>query len=348
LRKSIVLLLGFALLSLSLVPVSLPASADDPSHIVSGTVKDLEGVTMANVEVQAEMVGNGTVFQAITDKQGLYNLSLPDGQYNISATISSRGSNVTYLMLPVVSDIDGVDFTIQVKTGRVEGHVTSEEVPVVGAQVVLSNGNTTYLGETTMPLGSYSIVGVIPGVFVARAEKIGYWTNVSQQPVYVNENAVTDVNFILEPQPARIFGVVTVNGGPEEGVTVKLMSGTLEEKVTVTDVNGNYSFSNVIAGEYQVVFSKEGLEEKTYPISISPFEDKELSISMSREPNSGSSGFIDGLDLTHSMMVVALIVVVLLMLFGLFIKIRATKRPELLAKEEEEKEQPSSPQAKEK
>ncbi|MDD1748180.1 MAG: carboxypeptidase regulatory-like domain-containing protein [Methanomassiliicoccales archaeon] len=347
-RKSIALLLGFVLLSLAVVPASLIVSADDPEHMISGTAKDLGGVTMANVEVRAERYGNATIYRAITGNQGTYNLSLPDGQYNITATISSHGSNVTYLNLPVASDIEGVDFTIQVVTGRVEGHVTAKDVPVVGAQVVLSNGNTTYLGETTMPLGSYSIVGVVPGVFVARAEKVGYWTNVSQQPVYVNENEVTDLSFILEPQPARVFGEVTVNGKPEEGVTAKLMSGTVEVKVSVTDANGNYSFSNVIAGEYQVVFSKEGLVEKTYPISISPFEAKELSISMSLEQSSTNSGFIDGLDLTHSMMVVALIVVVLLMLFALFIKVRAMRRPELLAKEDEEKEKPSSPQAKQK
>jgi len=330
-----------------MVPASLPASAED-AETVSGTVKDLQGAPMANVEVRAERAGNGTLFQAITGEQGGYSLSLPDGQYNISASITSYLANTTYLMLSVSSDISGVDFTIQVVTGRVEGQVTSDGAPVVGAQVVLSNGNTTYLGVTTMPKGSYSIVGVMPGVFVARAEKMGYWTNVSQQPVFVRENAMTEVNFTLEAQPARIFGEVTVDGLPEEGVTAKLMSGTEEEKVTVTDVNGNYSFSNVIAGEYQVVFSKEGLEEKTYPISISPFEDKELSISMASEQTSSNDGFIASLDLTHSMMVVALIVVLIMMVFALFIMMRAAKRPDLLAKEEEDKEKPEPPKAKEK
>jgi hypothetical protein len=330
---------------MALSPTSMPASAADPEHVISGMVRDLEGVPMAGVTVMAEKVDNGTIYQAITGGQGTYNLSLPEGTFNITAAIAGLGSGVTYSMLVVLTAIEDVDFTIQVTTGRVEGHVTSKDAPLVGAQIVLSNGNSTYLGRTSLPLGSYSITGVVPGVFVARAEMAGYWTNVSQEPVYVSPNEVTELDFELEPQPARIFGKVTVGAAPEEGVSANLMSGTVEVRTTLTDANGNYSFSNIIAGEYDVVFSKEGLVEKTYPVSISPFEDLELSISMARDQSSNNDGFITNLDLTHSMMVVALIVVMLLMVFALFVRMRIQKRPELLAKEEEEKE-PSPPKEK--
>jgi hypothetical protein len=345
LRKPVALLLGFALLALALFPTPVPAIAAGPEHVISGMVRDLEGVPMAGVAVEAVKVDNGTIYQATTGEQGTYNLSLPEGTFNITATIASFGSNVTYSMLEVLTMIDDADFTIQVTTGRVEGHVTSKDAPLVGAQIVLSNGNSTYLGETSLPLGGYSITGVVPGVFVARGEMAGYWTNVSQEPVYVIPNEVMVLNFVLEPQPARIFGKVTVGDVPEEGVSASLMSGAAEVRTTLTDANGNYSFSNIIAGEYDVVFSKEGLIEKTYPVSVSPFEDLELSISMSRDQSSNNDGFIANLDLTHSMMVVALIVVMLLMIFALFIRLRVQKKPELLAKEEEEK-RPSPPKEK--
>jgi hypothetical protein len=300
---------------------------------------------MAEVVVKAENVDNGTIYQAITGEQGTYNLSLPEGTFNITANIAGFASDFTYSMLEVLTTIEDTDFTIQVTTGRVEGHVTSKDVPLIGAQIVLSNGNSTYLGRTSLPLGSYSITGVVPGVFVARGEMVGYWTNVSQEPVYVSSNDVTELDFVLEPQPARIFGKVVVDDAPEEGVSASLMSGGVEVRATLTDANGNYSFSNIIAGEYDVVFSKEGLVGKTYPVSVSPFEDLELSISMVRDQSSNNDGFIADLDLTHSMMVVALIVVMLLMVFALFVRMRVQKRPELLAKEEEEKE-PSPPKEK--
>lgn len=323
----------------------MPAGAVGPEHVVSGMVRDLEGVPMAGVTIKAEKVENGTVYQTITGEQGTYNLSLPEGTFNITATIAGFGSDVTYSMLEVLTMIEDADFIIHVTTGRVEGHVTSKDAPLVGAQIVLSNGNSTYLGRTSFPLGSYSITGVVPGVFVARGEMAGYWTNVSQEPVYVNPNVATVLDFVLEPQPARIFGKVSVGDFPEEGVSASLMSGASEVRTTLTDANGNYSFSNIIAGEYDVVFSKEGLVEKTYPVSVSPFEDLELSISMAPDQSSNNDGFIADLDLTHSMMVVALIVVMLLMIFALFVKMRVQKRPELLAKEEEEKE-PSPPKEK--
>jgi len=348
LRRPAILLLGFALLALALMPASFPVEAAGTEHLVAGTVRDLEGVGMSSVEILAERVDNGSVYKTTSGHDGIYGVSLPDGLYNLTATIAGHGSNTTYQMLQVVTNVDRVDFTIQVITGMVEGHVTSGDTPVVGAQVVLSNGNSTYLGATTFPLGGYSITGVVPGVYVARSEMVGYWTNVSQQPVYVNENEVTEHDFLLEPQPARIFGKVTVNDKPEEGVTAKLLAGEVEIRVAITDANGNYSFSNIIAGEYQVVFSKEGLVEKTYPISISPFEDKELSVSMLPDQTSGGDGFIKGLDLTHSMMVVALIVVMLLMIFAIFIRMRVMKRPDLLARDEEEKEQDPSEQTQKK
>lgn len=337
-RRTLPLLLALMLFVPALALGSSLAEGAAGAHFVSGTVQDLVGVPMSGVNVSAESDGGGSLFTVLSGPDGRYNLSLPDGLYDLSASISGRGANISYRSLLVTADLGGLDFTMQVTTGRVEGHVISNNVPLVGAQVVLSNGNVTYMGTTTLPLGAYAITGIVPGVFVARAERTGYWTNVSQKPVFVVQGEATELDFMLEPQPARLFGKVTVNDRTEEGVQVSLMSGSSAARVAVTDANGNYSLSNIIAGEYQVVFSKEGLVEKTYPVSISPFEEKELSVSMSLAPVMGGKGFIDGLDLTHSMMVVGLIVAVLVMLFAIFIRMRAMKRPDLLAVEEEEEE----------
>ncbi len=335
-RRPAILLLGFAFFALALMPLFPLSEAANTEHIVSGTIDDLQGVGMSGVEVLAARVDNGTIYKGVSGVNGTYIMSLPDGDYNISAAIAGYGSNTTYRMLNVAMDLHDLNLTIQVVTGRVEGHVSSEDAPVLGAQVVLSNPNATYVGLTGLPLGGYSITGVVPGVYVAKSEVAGYWTNVSEDPVFVNAMEITQLDFVLEPQPAHIFGKVTVNEIPEEGVTVSLIANGIEIRVAITDANGNYSFSNIIAGEYQLVFRKEGLVEKTYPLSLSPFEDKELSVSMEPDQTSGDGGFIDGLDLTHSMMVVALIVVVLLMVFAIFVRWQVLKKPELLARDEEE------------
>jgi len=60
---------------------------------------------------------------------------------------------------------------------------------------------------------------------------------------------------------------------------------------------------------------------------------------MSRSPVEGLQGFIGNLDLTHSLMIVAMLVTVIIMAFAVFIRMRSIKKPDMLAKEEEEEEE---------
>ena len=337
-RRTLPLVFALAFIALALI-VPIPQAEGAPSDlIVAGHVKDLAGVPMMSVKVSARSVSDDTLFTVFTGQDGNFSLIIPAGTYNISASIAGIASNVTYAEVPVSSNRTGLDFTVNVRTGVVSGRVSYSNVPLIGAQIIISNENATYVGSTTLPLGEYYIDGVVPGVFVGRAEMTGYWINVSQRPVYVEEDGETALDFVLEPQQAKISGKVTVGGAPEEGVEVSLVSGSSSVKKAVTDVNGNYSLSNIIAGDYQVVFSKQGLIEKTYPVSISPFEERELSVSMSVAPVQGGRGFIGDLDLTHSLMVVGLIVATLVALLALIIRAQAMKRPDLLAKEEEGEE----------
>jgi hypothetical protein len=119
-------------------------------------------------------------------------------------------------------------------------------------------------------------------------------------------------------------------------VTVHLLSAGSLVTETLTNELGNFSLANIPSGEYTLTFSKEGLEDEAVQISLLPFADQRVDVAMVRQPVQGGEGFIAGLDLTHSMMVVGLIVSLLLMLFALFIKLRSSSHPGLLAKEESE------------
>ena len=146
------------------------------------------------------------------------------------------------------------------------------------------------------------------------------------------------VNFTLKVQPARVFGAVSLAGNPEADVTVELLLSGILLGTAQTDAFGNYSFGNLKAGEYQLRLSKEGLVEKTVSVSLEPFEDKRVDPVMARSPVEGLKGFIGDLDLTHSLMIVAMLVIVILMAFGVFIRMRSAKRPDMLANEEKEEE----------
>jgi large-conductance mechanosensitive channel len=71
---------------------------------------------------------------------------------------------------------------------------------------------------------------------------------------------------------------------------------------------------------------------------LAPLEDKRVDPVLARSPVEGLKGFIGDLDLTHSLMIVAMLVIVILMAFAVFIRVRSAKRPDMLANEEEEEE----------
>lgn len=73
---------------------------------------------------------------------------------------------------------------------------------------------------------------------------------------------------------------------PLSNVTVTAYSSTKKEKVVLTDANGNYSFSELKAGTYKLVFEKDGLKKVTKDkVTIRPDEGCQLNIEMDDEEN---------------------------------------------------------------
>gem|GEM_PF-645334 len=336
-RKIAVLVIVLGLLAL-VVPASahVEGLAAPGTYYITGKVVNQTGHPLAKVTVSGANFTTGVDFFSVTDAQGIYNITLPSGTYNITAVLVNYTANSTYIGVKVdARGLKGVGFTMSEILSQVNGFVTSLGAPVPGAKVTISSGSNAYSANTTL-IGAYVISGVSPGVYVARAERKGYNDSFITEPITIARGASVQVNFSMTAQPAKLFGKVTVAGSPEEGVTVILEREGLTLKQTLTDAKGNYSFSNIASGDYQIVFQKEGLVQKQVPITLEAFENRDLSVSMERVAVPGTRGFIDDLDLTHSLMVVALIVAVLVMLSALFLYSRARKKPSILAIEEEE------------
>jgi hypothetical protein len=316
---------------------------------LSGTVTNASAGAMAGVNVTATNITTGSFFWAFTNASGEYQISLPAGVYNLTASINDFGPNTTYIDLRLdATNLTGLDFTMTEILGTVTGFVTNGQAPIVGAIVTLSGSPGVYNGTTTIPLGQYTIEGIRPGVYVAKAERIGYWANFSATPITVQRGVQTSLSFSLEAQPVLLYGKVTSGGAAIEGVTVVVSSGGAEIAHTVTDQNGNYSFSNVIEGSYSIEFSKDGYQSKTIPITISSFDKKELAVSVDRLPVEGKKGFIGDFDLNHSLMIVCLAIAFVLVIIALFIRSKAGKKPSLLAMEEEKKDDSKEPETAEK
>ena len=71
---------------------------------------------------------------------------------------------------------------------------------------------------------------------------------------------------------------------PLSNVTVTAYSTSKKEKVVYTDANGNYSFSELKAGTYKLVFEKDGLKKVTKEkVTIRPDEGCMVNIEMDDE-----------------------------------------------------------------
>jgi opacity protein-like surface antigen len=337
--KNLIVVVLCALLLACLIPAVPSASAADPFFMI-GQVKDGNGAPLPDVNVSASNVTTGISFYSSTNSTGGFNISLPGGIYNISASRVNYSSNVTYHEIVVgPSDAIGIDFTLNELLGRVFGFITSGNVSVGGVTITLSNIEGNFTTQSQLPFGQYSIDIVAPGVYVAKAEKAGYVQSNAPYPVIVTRGSNVQLNFSIEMQPARVYGTVKVGNTPEKDVNVVLLLDGVVKRTAKTDSEGNYSFANLEYGEYQLHLFKEGLVESTVPVSLAPLQDKRVDPVMSRSPVEGLKGFIGDLDLTHSLMIVALLVTVIIMAFAIFIRMRSIKKPGMLANEEKEEEE---------
>ncbi|MEM0449678.1 MAG: carboxypeptidase-like regulatory domain-containing protein [Methanomassiliicoccales archaeon] len=323
------------LLVASMVFLPSPVAMASDGILVVGTIRDDRGYPLQGVRVTAEAVQGGEPITAFTNASGEYVLSLAVGVYNISAYLPLHSSNKTYTMVSVGQDLFGLDFTLRPFNGTLLGFIFMGQTPLAAATVTLSAGGMSFSANSTAPFGRYEISGVRPGIYVAKAEKQGFWTSFALDPVYIRSGEASWLNFTLLPQPGKVFGVVSLGGSPEAGVRVQLLSQGSLVRESLTDANGNFNFEGIPAGNYTLVFTKEGLRDKSVQISLQPFAELRVDAPMMRRPMQGGDGFIEGMDLTHSMMVVALFLAIFLMFFSLFVQAKGASKPDLLAKEEE-------------
>ncbi len=313
-------------------------SAQSPDEWwITGSVTNETGAEFPNVNVTAENTTSLASYHALVNSSGEYNISLPVGIYNVSASYANYTANITYTSVHIGPGFPNVlDFRMIEILGVLSGHVTNATVPIQGATIVLT-GQRNYSAISTSPLGGYTIDRILPGTYVAHAEKMGYWTAYHDTPVVITRGKITDLNFTLLEQPTTLFGKVTSGGTPLSGVKVTIAS-TEYTTSTSTDTNGNYTISSIPVGTYSVVFEKEGYEEKTVQVSLSPFESKRYDLDMESVPVSGGTGFIPGFDLPHSLMIVGLCASIAILIICVYVRYRVAKKPDLLAIEREEEE----------
>jgi hypothetical protein len=330
-RRIATLLIMVALLVCAIPVLTSPASSATVGQGFYGSVLNDSGVPMSGVIITARNTTTDASLTTITNSVGDYALTIPLGTYNVSAAITNYIANTTYVD-KVISSGGAVElnFTMSEILGALNGFVTDGVAPVNGVTVVLANEQRNYTATTVAPLGEYRIAKIRPGVYVATFTKLGY-DRTNTLPLEITRGVTTLKNASMQAQPCTLFGHVTENGNPQDGVTITAR-GQDTVKTGTTDANGNYSIQ-LTSDTYTVTFTKSDYDAKDVAVSLAPFEDRQLDVSIVKSKSDNTTTYLFGFDLPHSLMVIGLILALVTICAALFINFKVRKDPELLGQD---------------
>jgi hypothetical protein len=182
-------------------------------------------------------------------------------------------------------------------TGDIVGTVTIEGAAVSNVTVTLSTG------ESVTPVnGAYSFTGVAAGAYtvtIAGFDANATFSSTSKAVTITANAQVATVNFAGSwVRTSAVLGSVAAGGAGLTGVNVSIGSSS-----TITDANGQYSFSGLRAGTYTVTLSGFNAQQyafatSTQNVTVGVGESKVVSFAGQLLATSTISGtlFIDGND----------------------------------------------------
>jgi len=236
--------------NLSIVEV-LPASAPPPpTYSISGTVS---GAIAAGVTIN--LTGTSTA-TATTDSSGNYTFAgLSNGTYTV--TPSKSGYSFSPSSQPVTvngASVPGQSFTsTAIPTFSISGSVSGAIV----SGVAVSLTGTATAGTTTDGSGNFTFSGLSNGPYTVTPSASGFTFTPSSQGVSVSGSNITGVAFTSAVAPTwSISGNITPTT-LSAGATVKLTGGATAS--ATVDSSGNYSFTNLQSGTYQITPTKAGV-----------------------------------------------------------------------------------------
>jgi len=297
-------------------------------YVFDGTVP----VSNASISIMLDTI----MHTVLSGDVGNYELSgVPAGNYTVRASkegyLDAEIVNVT-----VVNGVETAEVNISLigKPATIAGSVaaitSSGNVLLYGALVeILGTGRNA----TTGTGGLYEILNVPVGTWVIRATAPGYEDN-EISGVIVGRGAELDVNIVLTPKPGQLMGTVRAADTYQvlQGYRVTI-SGPLQRE-TYTNDQGQYVFAGLTPGNYTLTVVGNTSETRyspyiAYDIEVEPegVTSHDVSLGLAKQ---ALGGFIFGLDLPHSFMVLALIITLILLVLAVYIRL---KRFQTLGKE---------------
>ena len=252
---------------------------------VSGRVKLADGTSVSNVTVSAE---NGT--QVVTDVNGNYTLSVPDGVHTISATKEGYISPdpITLSVAPG-ENLTGIDFTLTPNAGIISGSVTNNGLAIVNATITATNSSAS-LTALTDNAGNYSL-SVQPGAWKLTATKSGFIPSDTVSVTVGPGQTSANNNFVLIQNIAYINGLTTVNGTPIGNVSIniyEIQSGA-NVLTTITNSNGQFNAALEAGKAYEIEPVLSGYSSENFFTNVlAPESQTQITLNLSPNPSSVS------------------------------------------------------------
>ncbi|MFH1282181.1 MAG: carboxypeptidase regulatory-like domain-containing protein, partial [bacterium] len=211
------------------------------TYSISGTIT-YNGAGLPGVTVSAGGIS------ATTNSNGSYTISnLGAGTYTITPSIAEYSFSPPPQNVTVGPSKSNINFTATKLTYSISGTITHNGSGLQGV-VVSAGGNQA----TTASNGSYTITGLAAGSYIVTPTLAEYTFSPPTQNVAVGPNAAA-INFAATQNVYSISGTITNEGAGLPGVTVSAGG-----KQTTTASNGSYTISDLPAGLYSVIPSKDG------------------------------------------------------------------------------------------
>jgi large repetitive protein len=226
--------------------------------IWNATASNLPAVVDWAIQVVALTPGASQTTTAEGSGDYIFN-SVLNGIYTV--TPSKSGETFTPQSQQVTvngTNITSVNFSTN--AGIIAGHVTDAQTgsPIQGATVSYSGGVQT---ATTDQNGNYQLTNIAPGTYNVTASASNH--QASTQSTAVTSGNTATANFVLNELGAITGSVKNTSGTAIPNATVSYSGGS-----TSTDVNGNYTLNNVVAGIYNITASAATYNSSTQNATV--------------------------------------------------------------------------------
>jgi len=247
--KSVVL----GLMIVGLLAVAGSAAAEN--GWIAGTVK--EGITpLAGVTVTVSG-GAGT---ATTDANGTYNISVPEGTYNLTATKAGYVDKSASQVAVTANNTTAQDFTMAKQTGYLMGTVKGDDgSPVYPATVTAVGGSYVMTNSS----GKYNLTGLALGSTNFTVTSIGYPQYNFTMTIVAGANT-KDVTLVMET-----YVEVYVTGPTLFGVPLPLEGATVTVGTATATTNSlGYAKMTVPAGNYKMTLKAKDYKTVNKDINV--------------------------------------------------------------------------------